>query len=601
MATFQESIALIKETYNIVELVEQENVSLSVSGPGEFKGLCPFHSEKTPSFKVSEPFQNYYCFGCQAKGDIFSFIQETRGCTFMDAVKYLAANKGIELDIDDGSSEDGPKVDLKKLYSLLKDSRDYYRQQYDMLDASHAAKREISKRGLDINDEVYGFAPEKYGALYEHLKNLGYSEALMLQSELISKNDQGQFYDFFYGRLMITLADFSGRPVSYSARKLFETDTRAKFVNGKASPIFQKKATLFNLHNAKRSARQKKEIILTEGPFDTKALEKSGFDNATASCGTAFTEEHLKSAMQLAGENGTLIFSFDGDEAGVEAALKTFKHFPIAHSMSKIALFPEGKDPCDQYIEHGAEGVAEIINSAIPITDFVLKSLANSMEITDMSSRYRYVKTIISEYLVVMTDQVLLDYMLRRLSIISGVDVAQIKDLYKDTKSGNKNRQVTQPVKDEEELHMQVQINSLDDSDVCFVSAFSMLVRFPEQLSPLSKGVDFPPKFIPFLQELVGNIKRYKESNREFRFIPEEYTDSDFAKYLQNVSGTKQFLDDTEEMQNHYKHIIKTGEKFYKNSVREAEKSNILAAMSEAKSNDELFQMLKLLEEQKTR
>lgn len=595
MATFNENLALIKKSYNIVDFIESENISLKVSGPGEYKGLCPFHNEKTPSFKVSEPFQNYYCFGCHARGDIFTFISETRGCSLFEAAKYLAEMKGIAVEFDDkGKRDNGPKVDLRSLYSLLDDTYKFYRAEYEKLDENHPAKKEVKKRNLDVNDPMFGYAPEKYGALIEYLTNKGYSKDLMLQSEMIGEKD-GNLFDFFRSRLMITLSDFSGRPVSFSARKLFESDTRAKFVNGKASPIFQKKATLFNLHNAKKSARLQRELILTEGPFDAKAIEIAGFPNVAASCGTAFTEEHLKTGRQLVSETGTLLFAFDGDSAGIEAALKVFTHFPIAHGVSKIVLFPEGKDPCDYYLELGSEGIREILNTATPITDFVLTELVKSYPLTDMASRYKFVQEIVSTYISIMTEPVLIDYMIRKTSVISGIELGKIKELYEKSKSNSKGRIAPELKRDEPELNMKIDLNMIDDSDVCFVNAFSLLVRFPDRLTKLSKGIDFPSKFQPFLKEFVTNFSIAMKEGRTFHFIAEEYNDIDFAKYLQNVSITKDYVNEDDELDSYYIHLLRSGEKFYKSSIHEAKKASILAAMNEAKSNEELLELLTLL------
>lgn len=598
MSDFNQQKARVKEAYNIIDLVEQENVSLSVSGPGEYKGLCPFHNEKTPSFKVSEPFQNYYCFGCGASGDIFTFIQETRGCSFSDAMLYLAESKGIAIDFGaKGASDNGPKIDLKKMYAMMKDTNDFYKSEFSKLDDSHPAKKEIIDRGLSVNNEVFGYAPERYGALYAHLKEKGYTDELMVQSEMIGSKD-GKYFDFFYGRLTVTLADFSGRPVSYSARKLFEKDSRAKYVNGKASPVFQKKATLFNLHSAKKSARLNESLILSEGPFDVLAINEAGFENVVASCGTAFTEEHLKAARQLVGEAGQLIFAFDGDNAGIEAAMKIFIHFPVAHSLSKIALFPMGMDPCDYLQKEGPEKVQEIINNATPITDFVLQEVAAHVNLTDMSSRYKFIKILVSTYFSKMTDEVLLEYMMRKSSIISGVEIQKIRDLYDEYKKNNNKRTVITKEIQEAKLEMNIELNSFDDSDVCYVNAFSMLIKNPYELVPLTRDVPIPDKFKDFLREFASNLRRYRDSGKEYRFIAEEYSDVDFAKHLQNVSNTALSHSSMEELTSHYELILNSGVKFYQSSVKQAKIANIKSALAEAKSKEEVMEMLRLLEQQ---
>ncbi len=589
----------VKEAYNIVDLVEQENVSLSVSGPGEYKGLCPFHSERTPSFKVSEAFQNYICFGCGETGDIFSFIQKTRGCSFMESLKYLAESKGIKLEDNFSKESDEPKVDLKKMYELLRDTNEFYKAEFKKLDESHPAKKQIIDRGLDVNDEIYGYAPEKYGALYALLKNKGYTEELMLQSELIGEKD-GKYFDFFYRRLTVMLADFSGRPVSYSARKLFENDTRAKWVNGKASPIFQKKATLFNLHRAKKEARLRKQIILCEGPFDVLAIEKSGLKNTVASCGTAFTEAHLKSARQLVGPDGELLFAFDGDEAGIEAALKIFLHFPVAHSISKVAIFPEGKDPCDYLIESGPESVNKVITSAKPISDFVLNQLTKEINLTDMDSRYKFVKLLVSKYLIVVKDNILLDYMIRKASIMSGIEKEKIVNLFNEAKQSTPQRLVAQTAEQEKEkLNLKIELNSLDESDLCYVKGLSILISQPLLVAPEMKNFKIPDKFKSFLREFKQILNNEINNNLPYRFIIEEYDDSDFAKLLQKTSQKLMNYTDDLEVVNHFNTVMSHGQKFYEQQEKQKELSNIASALSEAKTTEEIIELLKLRDELK--
>lgn len=595
-----EAKAKVKEVYNIVDLVEQESVTLSISGPGEYKGLCPFHNEKTPSFKVSEPFQNYICFGCGATGDIFSFIQETRGCSFVEALKFLAESKGIEI-TDAYSKDEKPKVDLKRMYELIKDTDLFYRSEFDKLDNSHPAKKQIIDRGLDINNKVFGYAPERYGALYEHLKAKGYSDELMLQSELICEKD-GKYFDFFYRRLTITLADFSGRPVSYSARKLFENDTRGKYVNGKASPVFQKKATLFNLNLAKKTARLENKIILSEGPFDVLAIVKSGYENAVASCGTAFTEEHLKAARQLVGESGELIFAFDGDSAGIEAAMKIFLHFPVAHSISKVALFPEGKDPCDYLQSEGAEAVKEIIDNAKPLADFVLRELANHIELTDMDSRYRFIKTLVSKYLTVVTDKILLEYLIRKASVMSGIEMNKITALYSETKNSVKTRKITEPEGPiHQELKLKIELNNLDESDLCYVRGLSLLVRYPLILAPKLSKFTIPEKFLPFLHEYKNSVNKTFSAGHPYRFIYDEYDDQDFAKLLQQTSEKFLVYNDDDTISHHFDLIMTYAEAVYIEQMRQNELSRISAALADAKTPQEIAELLTLREQTKTK
>ena len=586
----------VKESYNIVDLVEQENVSLTVAGPGQYSGLCPFHNEKTPSFRVSEPFQNYRCFGCGASGDIFTFIQETRGCTFMEALKFLAESKGIEI-TSSYKGEEGPKTDIKRMYELLKDSYNFYRSEYTKLDSNHPAKKQVADRGLPLDHPALGYAPEKSTSLYELLKLKGYPEDLMLESELICEKD-GKYFDFFYKRLVVTLSDFSGRPVSYSARKLFENDNRAKWVNGKASPVFQKKDTLFNLNAAKKDARISNKIILAEGPFDVLAIAEAGYKNSVASCGTAFTEGHLKSARQIVGENGELIFAFDGDKAGIDAALKIFLHFPVAHSISKVALFPEGQDPCDYLQAKGADEVKKIIDEAIPLPDFILKEVSRRFPGVDMDSRYKFVRILATQFLPVMTDNLLLDYTVRRASVISSIPTSAIYEIYEDSKKKKPSlrkpteKVATAPRLDKEKL--KISLNNLDDSDVCYVKSLSLLILHPRDLAIYLKEFTISDKFLPFLREFRASVNKTIGQGKPYRFLTEDYSDSEFAKLLQVNSEKMPEYGDKDELVNHFKVLMSHAEKVYKNQARQVQLSNTMNALSEAKTKEEVKSLLQL-------
>lgn len=593
---FKNQIAKVKEAYNIVDLVEDENVQLKQSGMYEYTGLCPFHNEKTPSFKVNESFQNYHCFGCGAKGDAISFIEHTRGLSFIESLNFLAEAKGISLELDD-SYDEKPKYEMTKLYALVKDAYDFYRAEFLKLDVTHPAKQEIIKRGFTVDNDIYGYAPESYGVLYNHLKEKGYSEELMLQSELIMEKD-GKYFDFFYGRLLFAICDFTGRPLSFSSRKLFEKDQRGKYVNGKASPVFEKKSVLFNIHRAKKSARMEHKIFLTEGQFDVEAFRAADYENVVASSGTAFTDGHLKSARQLVGGDGELIFAFDGDSAGVEAALRIFRTFPISHDISKVILAPNDMDPADVFLAHGKTGMDELVASATPIADFVITALAKEMKITDMPSRYNYIKKLCSEYLVEVTDSIILDYMIRRASIVSGLDIAKIEEVLKNVKKPNR-REINHSVVNEEELEIEIPLNEEDDSDKCYITGISMLVWRSDILVDVSRGLFVPRKFLGFLEEFTSKYLTKHAKGEQFKFIVEDYQYEDFARYLQSVdmSMLKSLTD--EELIEYYLNIMKKGERFYKEAEKQQRTAEMLETFQQARSNEEIIEMLELMEKMK--
>lgn len=586
---FKNQLVKIKEAYNIVDLIEEENVSLKTSGPGRYKGLCPFHSEKTPSFVVDENFQSYRCFGCGVHGDIFKFIEDIRGCSFADAAKYLAEMKGIELKFSgSGKHENAPHIDIKAMYGLLQDSYDFYRDEYNKLPDTHPAKQEVISRGLDPNNQVFCYAPERFGALYKFLEQKGYSTDLMLQSELVSKSESGKLYDFFHSRLLITLSDFSGRPVSYSARKLFDSDTRAKYVNGKQSPIFQKEATLFNLDKAKKSIRETKKVIVCEGPFDVLALDKAGIENAVASCGTAFTEKQLRSIEQIVDVDGNVVFSFDGDDAGIKAAVHTFLHFPLIHGNSSVVLFPEGLDPCDYLVKYGAEKMNEPLSKEQPIIDFVLSSLASKLKLSDMQTRYQFAKLVMGKYAPAVTDVVLRNYMIRRTSVLSGVEVEEL-----DGMLGKTPRQYKKEIQKDTPGDLEIQVNLSSDTDKCYVTLLAMLIHEPKLLFPKLKDIKIPDKFHNIIREIGTNCREYMMNKKEIRIIPEQYDEQNFIKYLQEFEIIIDYGDEKQVL-HHFDEVAKIGQASVYAEEQQRRKQAIAQALDGAKSPEEIVKLLEL-------
>lgn len=586
---FKNQLAKIKSAYDITEVVQQENVELHSAGPGKYKGLCPFHTEKTPSFTINENFQSYRCFGCGAHGDIFTFIENIRGCSFMDAVKYLAEMKNIKLEFTGYSGESKQKTDIKGLYNLLQDSYNFYRAEYDKLPNEHPAKQEVIKRGLDVNNPVFCYAPERYGALLTYLSNKGYSKELMVQSELIHEKN-GRYFDFFHARLMITLSDYSGRPVSYSARKLFDKDTMAKYVNGKQSPVFQKKATLFNLDKAKKSIRETKTAIVCEGPFDVLALQASGIENAVASCGTAFTEEQLRSIEQIVDVDGKLIFSFDGDEAGVAAAIKTFNHFPLVHGNSNVVLFPNGMDPCDYLIKYGPDKMDIVFKRQMPIIDFVLMALSRKLHIGDMQSKFKFAKLTMSKYVPMVTEQVLRDYMIRRVSVMAGIPVDELTPML-----GKPLKRIErfEHKEDGTQANNESEIPVKNKSDASYIAAFALLINRPELLFQKLLTFKLPTKYRPFIRELQEQCRKYYSQGQQVRIIPEAFSMSNFVNKLQNKKIGVDFSNDTEIMKQ-FTHLLEIATQQHKEEIKSAKNLSISQALSQAKTHDEIIKLLQL-------
>ena len=291
-------------------------VKLQRKGSSYF-GLCPFHNEKSPSFSVSPSKQMYYCFGCGAGGNVFTFLMEYENFTFPEAVKALADRAGMELPEMEYSEEAKQQRDLKTaVLEVNKMAAKYY---YCLLRAPQGAKAMEYLKKRELSDETMrrfglGYASQYSDELYRYLKQQGVSDALMKESGLMSVNERQGMYDKFWNRVMFPIMDVNGKVIGFGGRVM--GDAKPKYLNSPETIVFDKSRNLYGLHIA-RTAR-KKYLIVCEGYMDVISLHQAGFTNAVASLGTALTSQHASILKRYTDE---VILTYDSDEAGVKAAL----------------------------------------------------------------------------------------------------------------------------------------------------------------------------------------------------------------------------------------------------------------------------------------
>jgi len=385
----RELIGEIKSSQDIVDYISAAGVALKSSSAGKFKGLCPFHGEKSPSFYVDSNFQNYKCFGCGVSGDIVNFAQEYENLSFIDSVKKLAEAAGVEYDLEDSK----PGFDLRAIRDCVEATHKFFVRNFEKLPDDHRAKREVLEtRGLDLDSMDYGYAPEGRQNLYKHLKEKGFSDEVMLQAGVVSQwKDSGKMSDFWSGRLMFTMRDATGKAVGFSGRHLFEADKRGKYVNSPDGPIFDKGALLFHQSEAKQEAKKAGVLYVAEGQFDVTAIAASGMPNVVASSGTAFTRKQVLMCSRMVGESGKVVFTFDGDKAGQAAAYKIFALAEDLQSQCYVVSLPKDQDPCDFRKENGEEALRkELEGSSVPIVEFVLNVIAARYDLMDPAQASRY-------------------------------------------------------------------------------------------------------------------------------------------------------------------------------------------------------------------
>ncbi len=362
------SVDQIKSKIDIVSLISSY-IKLDKAGTN-FKGRCPFHNEKTPSFFVSPDRGSYYCFGCQAKGDIFTFVQEFEGLDFIGSLKVLADRAGVTL--ESYNSED--KTEKQRLHSVLEQAVFFYEKN---LANNKTALDYLHNRGVldsTIKDFRIGFAPAEWRSLFEYLLGRGVSEKDMLLVGLIKRKEgtTDSYYDTFRGRIMFPINDSSGRVVGFSGRILVADDKSPKYLNSPETSLFNKSEILFGLDKAKNNIRLKDYSILVEGQMDLIMLHQVGINNTVASSGTALTEKHV---INLQRRSNRIIMFFDADGAGFSASNKATQIAFLSLDMEvKLAQMPQGKDPADLARENPEE-LRNILRSSKHIIDFYVDTL----------------------------------------------------------------------------------------------------------------------------------------------------------------------------------------------------------------------------------
>lgn len=367
----KEQIAEIKNSVNIVEIIG-EVVSLSKAGRN-YIGLCPFHGEKTPSFNVVEDKQFYHCFGCGRSGDVFKFIEEYRGVTFMDAVQIVSEKAGIAIPNQARPYQPTLVNPNQELYDIHQEASKFYQAILMTTKMGEEARNYLHERGL--TDEVIrhfqlGLAPAEGNYLYRNLSEK-FSEKVITDSGLFTISDAGTVFDAFQDRIMFPLTDDTGRVIAFSGRlwkEAVDGSHQAKYKNSRSTRLFNKSFELYHLDQAKTSAKKLREMYVMEGFMDVIAAYRAGIENAVASMGTALTPEHVH---HLSHFTKKVILTYDGDKAGLEA---TVKALDVLQDLDlEIVRIPDQMDP-DEYLKKTSpEELASLLkDSRISKVEFLM-------------------------------------------------------------------------------------------------------------------------------------------------------------------------------------------------------------------------------------
>jgi DNA primase len=360
-------IGEIRDRSDIVAVIGQ-HVKLRKAGQNH-KGLCPFHNEKTPSFNVNGDKGFFYCFGCHKKGDVFTFVMELEGKSFIEAAETLAGRAGILIP----QSESAPRERSRRteLLQLTALAREFFINQLDAPGGKRAREYLVSRGlGAEIAQRFgLGYAPDDWGQLTDFLRGRNVSGELAESAGLIVPKKGGRgHYDRFRDRLMCPVANVSGDCVGFSGRLLGD-DAAAKYINSPETPIYKKSKLLFGLHLARDGMRERGRAVLVEGNFDVVSLHQAGFTETVAPLGTALTSDQ---ASRLARVVDRVILLFDGDAAGRAATLKSLQILLEAELDVRIASVPPGTDPDDLVQKHGHEALESVLSASRDAVEYFI-------------------------------------------------------------------------------------------------------------------------------------------------------------------------------------------------------------------------------------
>ena len=381
-----ESKDRVRDAVDMIELVSART-ELRRAGPSSYEGLCPFHEERTPSFGIDPGKKVYYCFGCQASGDVFTFVQETEGLDFKGALELLAERYGIELQRE---QEDPRAAERRRrrerLLELLSRTAAYYERYLWESTEARRAREYLEGRGLQeavLREFRVGYAPSAWDSVLLASRRGGYAEAELYATGLAQRSQEnGRLYDRFRGRIMFPLADIRGRVLGFGARAMREEQRDgqdaerlaaraggrvAKYLNTSDNDIYHKGLHLYGADLARAHAARAGEVILCEGYTDVIALRQAGLQNAVGLMGTALTAEQVAELARMA---QTVLLALDADSAGQEAMLRASRLAASRHLELRVVTLPGGKDPAELVQLEGAEAVKAAVAASVPFVRF---------------------------------------------------------------------------------------------------------------------------------------------------------------------------------------------------------------------------------------
>ena len=375
------SIEDLKNQLNIVDVVRRV-VPLKQAG-SNYKGICPFHNEKTPSFVVSEKKQIFTCFGCGASGGVIEFTKRYYNLDFKEAVEKLAKENGISIEFGFRGE------DKSKYYEVNKEAAKFFYNSF--VENKNPGYTYMKKRGIEdtiLKKFGIGYADDSWDSLYNHLKNKGFDDKIILELGLVF-NKNGKYYDMFRNRVMFPIINTSGKVIGFGGRAI--GDGMPKYLNSPENKVFQKKSNLYALNTTKQDMGKEGFAVLVEGYMDVISLYQHGVRNVSASLGTALTENQAKLLKRYTDK---VVLSYDADNAGRKAAFRGIEVLGGQNCKVKVLHVTDGKDPDEFIKKNGKEAFLKLVENALPMIDYKLESIKGGIDVTTDDGKLEYMKKV---------------------------------------------------------------------------------------------------------------------------------------------------------------------------------------------------------------
>jgi len=426
-------ITEVKQRLDIVEFIS-EYVTLQKAGRN-FKGLCPFHSEKHPSFFVFPEQQSWHCFGaCGTGGDIFAFAMKKEGIDFGQALRLLAQRGGITLGPREAVADKAEDEKKGRLFQINEAATEYYHHVLTTTKAGATARDYLARRNIvpeTVRGFRLGFSPDAWEAIKDYLLGKGYTERELIGVGLIIEKEEGGSYDRFRNRLMFPICDIQGRVTGFGARIL--DDSLPKYINSPQSLIFDKSSSLYGIDKARSAIRKKDSIIIVEGYMDALTAHQHDWQNVVGSMGTSLTEKQVEGIKRL---TGNIMLALDADLAGEEATLRAKAVLGYSSIEGKVISLPPGKDP-DQVIDEDVGLWQKLVEQAMPILDFAFKSVLGKVDINKARDKSFAVQKLLPS-IYEMKDPVQQSHYMKRLARELGIEESAIRAALRESKAGRR-------------------------------------------------------------------------------------------------------------------------------------------------------------------